>query len=72
MEAIREIKTVRRRQVTLNLPDRFNNLEIEIIILPLKAKQLKTNGHTEALVTAESSLKKDWNLPQEDKAWKDL
>ncbi len=30
------------------------------------------NSHLEALLTSESSLKKDWNLPKEDKAWQNL
>ncbi len=72
MEAIREIKKVRGDQVTVDLPVRFRNVEVEIIVLPVKAKQEKTNGKLEALMTSESALRKDWNLSQEDKAWQNL
>ena len=72
MEAIREIKKVRGHRVTVDLPKRFNNSEIEVIILPVKAKKEKTTGHLETLLNSESSLKKDWDLPKEDKAWKNL
>ena len=72
MEAIREIKKVRGHQITVDLPKEFQNSEIEIIILPFKIKRQKVNGHLEVLMTSESSLKKDWDLPQEDKAWQSL
>ena len=72
MEAIREIKKVKNNQITVDLPARFKNIEVEIIVLPLGKNQEKTNGKHETLVTSESSLKKDWNLPQEDKAWQSL
>lgn len=36
MEAIREIQKVKNGQVLINLPDHFENSEVEIIILPLK------------------------------------
>lgn len=72
MEAIREIKKVSGHQITMDLPKRLQNSEIEIIILPLKVKRQKMNGHAETLLTSESSLKKDWNLPQENKAWQSL
>ena len=72
MEAIREIKKVKGDRVTVDLPARFRNVEVEIIVLPVKAKQERSNGKLEALVTSESSLKKDWDLPQEDKAWQSL
>ena len=72
MEAIREIKKLRGHKVTLNLPERFSNLEVEVIVFPLKAQKVKTNGHTEVLNMSESALKKDWNLPREDKAWQSL
>ena len=72
MEAIREIKKLRGHRVTLNLPERFSNLEVEVIVFPLKSPKVKTNGHTEVLSMSESALKKDWNLPREDKAWQNL
>ena len=72
MEAIREIKKLRGHRVTLNLPERFSNLEVEVIVFPLKSQKVKTNGHTEVLNISESALKKDWNLPREDKAWQSL
>ena len=72
MEAIREIKKVKGDQVTVDLPARFRNVEIEIIVLPVKVRQERTNGKLEALMTSESALRKDWNLPQEDKAWQSL
>ena len=46
MEAIREIKKLRGHRVTLNLPERFSNLEVEVIVFPLKSQKVKTNGHT--------------------------
>ena len=70
MEAIREIKKVKGRQITVDLPARFRNMNVEIIVLPFK--QEKSNGKHEALMTSESALKKDWNLPQEDKSWQSL
>ena len=72
MEAIREIKKVRGNRVTVDLPVRFRNVDVEIIVLPVKVKQERTNGKLEALMTSESALRKDWNLPQEDKAWQSL
>ena len=71
MEAIREIKKVSGHQITIDLPQRFKGSEIEIIILPLKMKRQKGNGHFEMFMS-ESALKKDWNLPEEDKAWESL
>ena len=38
----------------------------------VRVKQENINGKLEALMTSESSLRKDWNLPQEDKAWQSL
>ena len=70
MEAIREIKKVKDNQITVDLPARFRNMNVEVIILPFR--QEKLNGKHEILITSESSLKKDWNLPQEDKAWRSL
>ncbi len=38
-------------------------------------RYLKTKAvyeHMETLVTSESSLKKDWLLPEEDSAWQNL
>ena len=72
MEAIREFKKVKGRRITVDLPSRFKNSQVEIIILPLNVKGVKTNGHRENLITSESALRKDWNLPQEDKAWQSL
>ena len=72
MEAIREIKKLRGHKVTLNLPKRFSNSEVEVIVIPLKTEKVKTNGHTEVLTMSESALNKDWNLVREDKAWQNL
>ena len=72
MEAIREIKKVRGHQITVDLPARFKNRDVEIIVLPIKVKHKKINGKSEVLITSESALKKDWNLHQEDKAWESL
>ncbi len=72
MEAIREIKKVRNHRITVDLPARFKNIEVEVIVLPVNVQQVKLNGKRELLMTSESSLKKDWNLPQEDKAWQSL
>jgi hypothetical protein len=72
MEAIREIKKVKNHQVIVDLPARFKNVEVEVIILPVGVQQVTLNGKRELLMTSESSLKKDWNLPQEDKAWQNL
>ena len=72
MEAIREFKKVKGRSITVALPSRFKNLRVEIIILPVAIKGGKGNGHHENLMISESALRKDWNLPQEDKAWQNL
>ncbi len=72
MEAIREIKMVTGGRVTLDLPTRFRNAKVEIIVLPLQVNQEKINGKLEAFITSESVLKKDWNSPKEDKAWQSL
>ena len=71
MEAIREIKKVSGRRVTVDLPISFKNTAVEIIILPLGRKSKKTED-IEPLFLSESALKKDWNRPQEDRAWKNL
>ena len=72
MEAIREIKKVHGRRVIVDLPVRFKNTSVEIIILPLQGKESQKTDNMEALLLSESSLKKDWGRPQEDKAWKNL
>lgn len=73
MEAIREIRRTRGHRVTINLPERFSGLEVEIIVLPLSRgkRRIKTDK-LEALLLSESSLKKDWNADEEDQAWKNL
>lgn len=71
MEAIREIKRVSGRRVTVDLPISFKNIAVEIIILPLGKKTKKTED-IEPLLLSESTLKKDWIRPQEDRAWKNL
>ena len=38
MEAIREIKKVISNEITIKLPDDYNNKEVEIIILPYDVK----------------------------------
>ena len=35
-------------------------------------KQKKGNEKLDITIASESSLKKDWLLPEEDEAWKDL
>ncbi len=72
MEAIREIRKVKDGHITVDLPARFRNIDVEIIVLPFKIKQTKANNKDEVLLTSESALKKDWNLPVEDKAWQNL
>jgi len=72
MEAIREIKKVKGDQITVDLPVRFRNTDVEVIVLPLNVKQPKLNGKHEILLTSESALRKDWNLPVEDRAWQSL
>ena len=39
MEVIREIKKVKNHQVLIDLPNIYENEEVEIIILPLKNKK---------------------------------
>ncbi len=39
MEAIREIKKVRNHQVLIDLPNNYENEDVEIIILPLMNKK---------------------------------
>lgn len=38
MEVIREIKTIKNKELIINLPDDFLNKEVEIIIAPLLEK----------------------------------
>jgi hypothetical protein len=71
MDAIREIKKVKGDRITVDLPVRFRNMNVEVIVLPFKQEKT-TNGKNEVLITSESALQKDWNLPQEDKAWQSL
>ncbi len=50
-----------------------NKEMIEILdILENTPKSFTGSSHLEALLTSESSLKKDWDLPQENKAWQSL
>ncbi len=71
MDAIREIKKVKGGQITVDLPARFKNMNVEVIVLPVEQEKI-TNGKREVLMTSESALRKDWDLPQEDKAWQSL
>jgi len=41
-------------------------------ILENTPKSVTGSSHLEALLTSESSLKKDWDSPKEDKAWQSL
>jgi hypothetical protein len=53
--------------------DRFPEVLLDEIfdyIQYLKGKLIKNN--MEIAITSESSLKKDWLQPEEDKAWQDL
>ena len=72
MEAIREFRKLKGTQIRVDLPARFRDMHVEIIVLPLEGKKEKSNGKYESLLTSEFSLKKDWNLPAEDKAWQNL
>ena len=44
--------------------------EVVSFVEYLKLRTLKTLPET--MVFAESALEKDWNTPEEDKAWEDL
>ena len=72
MEAIREIKKLKGHKVTIDLPEEFSGLEIEVIVLPLVSKSSSRKESFESLFLSESALKKDWNKPSEDKAWENL
>jgi hypothetical protein len=39
MEVLREIKTITKKELTINLPDDFLNKEVEIIVFPLLKKR---------------------------------
>ncbi len=51
------------------LPDEFAGELLDFLRF-LKEKHVKE--HIEATLLSESSLKKDWLLPDEDEAWQDL
>lgn len=54
------------------LPDSMIE-EIDEFIDQLKShKELPTTQATNLALASESSLAKDWNLQEEDKAWQDL
>ena len=38
MEVLREIKTIKKKELTINLPDAFLNKKVEIIVFPLHKK----------------------------------
>jgi hypothetical protein len=42
MEVLREIKTIKKKELTLNLPDAFLNKTVEIIVFPLLKKRTLT------------------------------
>lgn len=62
-----ELKETLRNEIE-HLPDDFV-AEILDFVQFLKEKHMRK---TEALILSESSLKKDWLLPEEDEAWKNL
>ena len=71
MEAIREIKKSKGRTITIDLPERFSGMEMEVIVLPLSKKQGIKLDKLECLLLNESGLE-DWNKVAEDQAWKSL
>ncbi len=62
-----ELKETLQNEIE-HLPDDFV-AEILDFVQFLKEKYMRK---TEALILSESSLKKDWLLPEEDEAWKNL
>ena len=50
-------------------PQEYLNEVLDFIRL---LKQKKGNEKLDITIASESSLKKDWLLPEEDEAWKDL
>jgi hypothetical protein len=66
-------KTMPKKEVLLNeiegVPEIFFNELLDFIHF-LKAKVIRDK--TSNAVLSESSLKKDWLSPEEDKAWQDL
>jgi hypothetical protein len=44
MDVIREIKTIKNKELTINLPDDFLNKKVEIIIFPLLEKRKITDN----------------------------
>jgi hypothetical protein len=69
MEAIREVKKIIDHKVIVDLPESFRGKEVEVIILPINQSQSSVG---ETMLLSEASLRKDWDLSEEDKAWKFL
>jgi hypothetical protein len=67
MEAIREVKKIIDHKIVVDLPKSFKGKEVEVIILPLNHSKPAIN---ETMLLSEAVLRKDWDLAEEDKAWK--
>lgn len=52
-----------------NMPD---NVVEEVLDFARFVKQKVSRENIETAIASESSLKKDWDLPEENEAWKDL
>ncbi len=69
MQAIREIKKVSGRKVTIDLPDSFNAKEIEIIVIPyqqISSADKKNDWKSDFLSISQ------WKIPEDDiriKSW---
>jgi hypothetical protein len=63
-----EIKEILQNEIE-NLPDEYAGEIIDFIQF-LKTKH--TAEQRDSLLLSESSLRKDWLLPEEDKAWENL
>jgi hypothetical protein len=62
MEALREIRTVKNGEITIKLPDDFNETEVEIFILPANRDKKLEDDIIEAL--EEVKMMKEGKLPE--------
>jgi hypothetical protein len=71
------------KQVILNIPDNkylafISHIKSKFADIQIKEKKSKTkdgieeDSTYETMLLSEKSLAKDWLLPEEDEAWKDL
>ncbi len=68
MEAIRQVAMVKNNQLVLSLPEHFEHQRVEVIILPCDVD----SEISETALLSESVLARDWERPEEDRAWAHL